>query len=227
MTRFTNSLTIRSLTVAALLLCGLCASAVDLRAQCSGVGRAQCLPQIFGGMGTKGPFTAGSILFQGSQENITEDNLYFRYSSSAHAVSLYGGATLVGQGLPSFVGQASSVGFHAAISTANILASTITSTARYRVSYYMLQLTSGSGGTCATNATATVTLGWTDPGIAQTMAKTALNLTPTLAAGAYQTDTLYVVSAASHAITYAVGWSNGNCTTQPTASIYLTVERAN
>ena len=131
-------------------------------------------------------------------------------------------------GIPSVAGQASSLDFYAAVSTANVLASTVASVGRYRVGYYMFETASGSGGTCASNATATVTLGWTDPGDgagqAQTKADAPLELPPTLAAGAYQQDQIVIAAQASTAITYAIAWSDGDCTAQPTASVYLFAE---
>ena len=115
----------------------------------------------------------------------------------------------------------SSLLFHAAITTANILASTDAASTRYRVGYHLFQAAAGSGGTCDSNATATVTLGWTDPSdTAQTKAEAAVNLAPALAAGAMGMDEILIVAKASSAITYAVAWADGNCTTQPTASIY-------
>lgn len=143
----------------------------------------------------------------------------------------YNGVATVGNGVPSFVGQGSNLAFFAAVSSTNLVATTVASVQRYRIGYYLFQKASGSGGTCASNATATVTLAWTDPGgasgQAQTKAFSAMNVTPTLAAGAYQSADTIVVSKASSALTYSIAWANGNCSVQPTASIYLYGEALN
>lgn len=143
----------------------------------------------------------------------------------------YNGVATVGNGLPSFVGQVANTGFHATVATANILATTVASVARYRVGYYMFQSASGSGGACATNATATITFAWTDPGSgagqAQPESMAAMNIPPALAAGAYQGNEVRIVAKPSTAITYAIAWGDGNCNTQPQASIYIYAEALN
>lgn len=185
---------------------------------------------VFGGAGeTANPYlkkTAANVV------SLKAGNLAFDSGKGISGVlGSYNSVATVGNGVPSFTGQGSNLAFSAAVSSTNLVATTVASVQRYRVGYYQFQKASGSGGTCSTNATATLTLAWTDPGgasgQAQTKAMAATNVTPTLAAGAYQNADTIVVSKASGALTYSIAWANGNCATQPTASIYLYAEALN
>ena len=105
--------------------------------------------------------------------------------------------------------------------TGNIVASPVANQA-YRIGYYVWQAASGSGSPCSTNSTATVAITWADPSTtAQTQTFTALNITPTLAAGAYQSGSLNVVTASGTALAYSITWSAGDCATQPTAQAQI------
>lgn len=126
-------------------------------------------------------------------------------------------------------GKSSQINFHAVVNSTNIVASTTPAAwTLFKVGYSLFQTASGSGGTCATSATVTVTLAWTDPsGTAQTKVESALNLPPVLAAGATQQDEIRVPVQTASALSYSIAWADGNCTTQPRASIYLYAQPVN
>jgi hypothetical protein len=176
---------------------------------------------VGGGSGHSIGFNPGT----GGTVNISGNTVW----DSGGGLTRYAGDSLVGRGQPTFAGQSSQVGFHATVGSTNILATTWGGTGQvYRVGYTMWQATAGSGGTCNNNATATVTLAWTDPANqSQTKAESAMNVPPTLAAGAYQQDEIVVPAKASSALSYSIAWSNGNCTTQPTVTIKLWAEELN
>ena len=145
----------------------------------------------------------------------------------------YNGATLVGNGFPSFTGQYSNASFHAAVTTKSILAVSAASASLYKVAWSISQLTSGAAGTCATAATATPTIAWTDPaGNSDSLTATAVSLPATMAActaantGCGYGNPLIQVGPSS-AITIAVAWADGNCTTQPTAQLFANAETMN
>jgi len=144
------------------------------------------------------------------------------------------------------VGLVTDTGFSTTQASANILAATVASTQTYRVGYNLWQVTSGSAGTCSTNATATVTIGFTNPANqAQTITVLLANLQPTLGAGTpgffqgttlasgaisptgYQSAEFTIATKASTAITRTITWANGNCTNQPTASAIFYAEVVN
>ncbi|MDP9268591.1 MAG: hypothetical protein M3P27_09760 [Acidobacteriota bacterium] len=167
-------------------------------------------------------------------------------ADSNGVITKYNNVATVGAGVPSFTGSKADTGFSATQGSANIIATTAAATQAYRVGYNMWQATSGSGGTCATNATATVTIGFTNPANqAQTINVLLMNVQPTLGVGTpgvfqgatlasgatsptgYQSAEFVVVAKASTAITRTITWANGNCSTQPTASALFFAEALN
>jgi len=136
------------------------------------------------------------------------------------SITTYNNVATALDGVESIVGAPILSNGHVAISTANILASTAANETLYRFGYALYQSTGGSGGTCSTPSTVAVTLGWTDnSGTAQTQTFPSANIGPTLAAGSYQTNELVMLLKPNSAITYAMTYTNGNCSTQPNVKI--------
>jgi hypothetical protein len=140
--------------------------------------------------------------------------------------STYNNLATVGDGVAYNLGHANSAAF-SSNQSGTLIASPVSSH-DYTVHYSMWQAASGSGGTCSTNATAAVAVTWTDPsGTAQTQTFSAMNVPPTLAAGAVQSNKFSLTASSAAAIAYAVTWLGGNCTTQPTAQIHIWADADN
>jgi hypothetical protein len=146
--------------------------------------------------------------------------------NSSGILKSYNNIATVGDGQPYTVGHANIAAFSTSQS-GNVLASPVANHA-YKLHYYMWQAASGTG-TCSTNSTATLALTWNDPSAtAQTQTFTALQIPPTLAAGAWQSGDLDVVTASGTAIAYSITYVNGNCaTTQPTVQAQVWAEASN
>jgi hypothetical protein len=154
-------------------------------------------------------------------------NAGFKINSAGQVTQVNNINTVGTSGVSYAVGHAN-VGAFSTTQSGNVVASPVASQA-YSVKYYMWQAASGSGGTCTTNATATLAITWTDPSTsAQTQIYSALYLTPTLAAGAWQAaPPLNIVTASGTAIAYSITYANGNCSTQPTAQAQIWAEAEN
>lgn len=140
--------------------------------------------------------------------------------------STYNNLTTVGDGVAYNLGHTNSAPFNTTQS-GTLITSPVASH-DYTVHYSMWQAASGSGGTCSTNATAAVAVTWTDPsGTPQNQTFSAMNVPPTLAAGAVQSNKFSLTASSAAAIAYAVTWSGGNCTTQPTAQIHIWADADN
>ncbi|MGD0221735.1 MAG: hypothetical protein ABSF71_05320 [Terriglobia bacterium] len=140
--------------------------------------------------------------------------------------STYNNLSTVGDGVAYNLGHANSAPF-SSTQSGTLIASPVASH-DYTVHYSMWQAASGSGGTCSTNATAAVAVTWTDPsGTPQTQTFSAMNVPPALAAGAIQSNKFSLTASSAAAIAYAVTWSAGNCTTQPTAQIHIWADADN
>ena len=180
----------------------------------------------------------GSILFvtngyPGTQRGQFDSSGNFDVGSSSQfqvnssgILKSYNNLATVGDGQPYTVAHDNVAAFSTSQS-GNVLASPVANHA-YKLHYYMWQAASGTG-TCSTNSTATLALTWNDPSAtAQTQTFTALQIPPTLAAGAWQSGDLDVVTASGTAIAYSITYVNGNCaTTQPTVQAQVWAEASN
>jgi hypothetical protein len=138
----------------------------------------------------------------------------------------YNNIGTVGDGQPYTTGHDNAAAF-SSTHTANILAAPVANHA-YKVNYYMWQAASGSGGTCGTPGSATVAITWADPSTtAQTSTFATMTIPITLAAGAYQSGSLNIVTASGTAIADSITIVQDNCTVHATVQAQLWAEASN
>jgi hypothetical protein len=136
--------------------------------------------------------------------------------------------------IPTVVGTSHTDNFFASFGPTNLIATTAAATTLYRIHFHLYQTASGSGGTCATDAMAFLNFAWTTPANQAAVSNNywgPLTIPPILgtcdlasATGCMGMDSPIVVKASS-AITYSVTWADGNCTTQPTATVYVSADK--
>ena len=98
--------------------------------------------------------------------------------------------------------------------------------ATYKVWWYGEQTASGSGGTCATSATIPISLQWTGPSAAssannQSSTGATLTLTAIMGTNNSKFESATIRAKGGTTINLVEGtFTNGNCTTQPTFTIW-------
>lgn len=144
----------------------------------------------------------------------------------ASTVNSYNGVNTAEHGVPATVGSASQGPKSTGATTFNALASTIASDAFYNLWFYAEETAAGSGGTCSTAASVVLNLRWTGPDSQQqNTAAVTLSLPAALATGTQPTGSasqnVLVRAKASTALVVVEGtFTNGNCSTQPTYTIW-------
>lgn len=179
-----------------------------------------------------GPSAGTFLLEAGSGQNMEicpGQNCYISGTSFlvvGGKIGTYNNKSVVGDGIPYMTGDAN-VAATASTVSGNVLASPVANHA-YKLNYYMWQAAGGSGGSCNTPGSATLALTWTDPSTtAQTDTFAAMSLPVTLAAGAYQSGNLNVVTASSAAIAYSITVVQDNCSTHGTVQAQIWAEASN